>query len=933
MKEYIPVEMRHGSEFFLLDRYVALDLETTGLAPGFDSIIEVGMVRVLEGKIVETFQTLVMPDIKVPPHVKRLTGIEDYMLEGAPGLHQLREQIADFIEGECIIGHNVGFDVGFLESALGRRLHSPSYDTAELARIVMPTSKNYRLSELCRITGIKTEKSHRALEDAMAVMMLLEHLSGILGRLDGHTAMYLEAMLKKAGSPWGGVVVNNRGTAPARVRKMPGRTVDDSQFQAGERAAWGHVPPEEVRRLLSEEGPLPKAIQYYEHRPQQEEMAVEVARAFNDKKILLVEAGTGTGKSLSYLIPSLVWAAGGGPRVVIATGTINLQEQLWFKDIPQLSAGLGLSVRAVLAKGRSNYLCRRRWDRVLSEGLWAGHEARFYARVLVWTGETNRGDKSELNLNQREEEVWLNICADSDICMGGRCRHFPGTCFVAGARREADLSGIIITNHALLFSDIKTGNMVLPHYGPLIIDEAHHLEDAATEHLGRHVSRGDVGQWLSGASKLVAKNWDKVPPSDSDRWMKCLVALKEDTNHLRIYSEQFFVLLRNHFCRSGSIIEGDQQNFRLRDDSGLPRAEFENFIFGVKSVLSGLRKALDLVQSWDGENDSWGERANDFFQSAAKGDQILADLEFIYGCGDDSYVYWVTISGQGDWSSLTLNASPVRVGQMLYDKLFSEREAVVMTSATLTTDGSFDFFAGRVGLDHIYGDKVVKKYIESPFHYEKQSLLCVVSDLPLQGPESGHQYISAISGALEELIAAAGGKALVLFTSHRVLREVYGFLKAGLEDKDIVLLGHNIDGSRTRLVDEFMRTERAVLMGSASFWEGVDIPGEALTCVIIVKLPFPFPSAPVIEARMENLGSLGRSAFYEYYLPLAVIRFKQGFGRLIRTENDRGVVVVLDRRVIEKNYGKQFLSSLPVKSHFRGNIDKVAKKITQWMNL
>lgn len=919
----------------MLERYVALDLETTGLNPGFDSIIEVGMVRVRDGQVVEIFHTFVMPEKKVPLNIKRLTGIEDHMLEGAPRINHIRDQIAGFIEGECVLGHNVGFDVSFLESALGRPVHSPVYDTVELARIVKPSAKSFRLGELCKSSGIKMEKGHRAVEDAMAAMMLFEHLAGLLGRLDGHIILYLEAMLKRAGSPWGGVISGYSAAAPGSVLKAYGREgyFEQQQGRSYESAPWGRVDADEIRRLVSEEGPLPKIMPFYEYRPQQEEMAVEVARSFNDRKFLLVEAGTGTGKSMSYLIPALVWAAGGGPRVVISTGTINLQEQLWYKDIPQLTAGLGLNVRAVLAKGRSNYLCRRRWDSVLSEGLWSEQEARFYARVLVWAGETASGDKAELNLNHREEEIWLSICADSDTCMGSRCRHFPGSCFVARARREAEGSGIIITNHALLFSDIKTGNMVLPQYGPLIIDEAHHLEDAATEQLGRQVSRGDVRRWIGISSRLVSKSWEAVPPSESDRWMKCLVSVREDINHLRTVSDDFFVLLKHHFCRGGAINEGESQNFRFRDDPGLPWAEFQNLIFGIKSVLTGLRKALDLVQVWEMENEAWGEKAKDFIQAAARGEQILADLEFIFSCGDDSFVYWVSTFGQGDWFSISLNASPVRIGQILYDKLFSEREAVVMTSATLTTGGSFDFFAERVGLDRIHGEKVIKKNIESPFLYEKQSLLCVVSDLPHQGPEAGRNYSAAISRALEELITAIGGKTLVLFTSHRVLREVYGILKAGLEDKDIVLLGHNIDGNRTRLVDEFMKTEKAVLMGAASFWEGVDIPGETLTCVIIVKLPFPSPSVPVIEARMEDLESLGRSPFYEYYLPLAVIRFKQGFGRLIRTESDRGVVVVLDRRVIEKSYGKQFLKSLPVKGYFRGNLESVRRKIIHWMKV
>jgi len=924
----------------LLDRYVAVDLETTGLNPGLDSIIEVGLVKVSGREIIDTFHTLVMPAVKLPFFVQKLTGIEERMLEGAPWIDSIRGHIAAFIEGENLLGHNAGFDVGFIESALGRPINNPIYDTLELSRIMMPSAKSYRLMQLCKAAGLRTEAIHRAMEDAMAVIKLFEYLSNSVCGLDGHLIVYLESLLKKAGSPWGGLLSGYAGISLGnhflhRVRENYNQD-QSSIYENSE--PWGYVAPEEVRRFTSLDGALSRNLPSYEYRPQQEEMACEVARAFNEKKFLLVEAGTGTGKSISYLLPSLLWVAGGGPRVVISTRTINLQDQLWFKDIPQLMRCLGVNVKTVLAKGRSNYLCRRRWDSALSEGLWSDQEARFYARVLVWVNETKSGDKVELNLNHQEEEAWQNICAESENCMGFRCRHFSGSCFVVRARREAESSGLVITNHALLFSDIKTGNMVLPSYGPLIIDEAHHLEDAATEQLGRQVSRSDIRRWLQSAARIVLKSWEVIPPTDSERWMHSLISLREEINGLRMTSEEFFSLLKSYIYRQVPLNEGEHHTFRIKNDyfcgdtPGLPWGEFENLIYRIKTVISGFRKITVLMQAWELENDSWGDRLKDFLTLTGKGEELLDNLQFVFRCSNDSFVYWISVYGQGDWYSLSMSSSPVRVGELLYDSLFSGKESVIMTSATLTTNGSFDFFAERVGIDRVSVAKVVKKNIESPFLYESQSLLCVVNDLPLQGAGADRLYAKRISSSLEELILAVGGKTLVLFTSHRVLREVYGIVKASMEDKDIAVLGHNMDGNRSRLVEEFMRTERAVLMGSASFWEGIDIPGEALTSVIIVKLPFPSPSSPVIEARVEDLEQNGRSSFYEYYLPLAVIRFKQGFGRLIRSESDRGVVVVLDRRIIEKGYGKQFLNSLPVEGHFRGDTRGVANKIQHWMN-
>lgn len=923
----------------MLNRYVALDLETTGTNPGTDSIIEVGMIKVAEGRVIDTFHTLVRPEVKIPLRIKKMTGIDNQMLAEAPQFHQIRDAVADFIEGEGILGHNVGFDISFLQCSLGRTIHNHAYDTHELARILLPSAKSYRLSDLCASAGIETAVSHRALEDARAAMMLYDHLVKSLYRLDGQLLVYLEWLLKKAGSAWGVAVQGSAGFSPGKAsnwrpgRELPARG-DHGRYESA--GGWGYADPGRVRDIISEGGLLNRTMPFFQYRHQQVEMATEVAWAFNEKKFLLVEAGTGTGKSMAYLIPSILWVAGGGPRVVISTGTINLQDQLWHKDIPRLMKCLGMNIKAVLAKGRSNYICLRRWYAALSEGAAPEREAAFFARVLVWLGETESGDKVELNLNFQEEELWLEICADSEGCLGNKCGYYSGMCFVARAKREAESSGLIITNHALLLSDIRTNNMVLPAYGPLIIDEAHHLEDAATEQLGRQVSWSDIRHWTSTAGKAVARCWELVPQANSNAWMDCLVSLKADLARLRAVTGEFFNIIKSFVCRNVTLYEGEVLNQRIKsdhfcgDDYGPLWAQYRNFTFEMRSVLDGFRRVIDLLQAWAIENDSWGGRLKDIIQLAFSGEELLENIEFNLNCRDESFVYWISVSGQGEWPFVSINSSPVRVGSLLYERLFSEKESVVMTSATLTVNGSFDFFTERTGIDRICGSRVKKKQIESPFLYDRQSLLCLVNDLPHQGFEADRRYIEKVGAALKELVMAAGGKTLALFTSHRVLREVYGHVKESLEENDICVLGHKIDGNRLRLVEEFKKAGRAVLMGAASLWEGIDIPGESLSCVIIVKLPFSSPSAPVLEARMEELEINGRSSFYDYYLPLAIIRFKQGFGRLIRSENDRGVVVVLDRRILEKGYGRHFLGSLPAREHYKGGIRMVKDRIVGW---
>ncbi|MHB8157203.1 MAG: exonuclease domain-containing protein, partial [Desulfocucumaceae bacterium] len=638
-KEYnLVVEDKAGVDL-LLDHYVALDLETTGLNPGRDSIIEVGMVKVRGGLVVESFHSMVRPDKKLPLRIKKLTGIDDGMLEGAPPAHQVKEALWAFLDGENIVGHGIEFDISFIESLLGRKIKNSRYDTLELARIMYPSASSYRLGDLCSAFGHGLA-AHRAMEDARAVVLLCENLTKSLAQLDGQVAASLTLILNRAGSAWGEVISRQPLREQEVLSLYENRYTEKKNYYCEENIDYavrkesngGFIDTGEVKKLLSEDGVLAGQMAFYEWRSGQVEMALEVASAFNEDKFLLVEAGTGTGKSIAYLVPAILWAASGGPRVVISTKTINLQDQLWYKDLPQVTKSLGISIRTALAKGRSNYICLRRWNAALSEGKWSAQEAAFFARVLVWVNKTQNGDKIELNINQHEEEIWLNICADSENCLGSRCRYYSGGCFIVRARREAEASSIIVTNHALLFSDIKTGNMVLPAYGPLIIDEAHHLEDAATDQLGKQVSRSDIRRWLNGSARIVLKCWEIVPPSDQSAWLDGLVAIRETINRLRSVSDEFFAAARNYFIPDKGAGEGDQQSFRIKseyirgDGRGLPWAELSNLVFAVKTLNKGFKKISDLMQVWVVDNESWVEKLKDFMHLASNGAEILDTL-------------------------------------------------------------------------------------------------------------------------------------------------------------------------------------------------------------------------------------------------------------------------------------------------------------------
>ncbi|MDD4239054.1 MAG: helicase C-terminal domain-containing protein [Desulfotomaculaceae bacterium] len=931
-------------------RIVVCDLETTGLDPQVDKIIEVGLVSLEMGEVTEKFHSLVNPGRSLPLKVKRLTGLDDVDLVQAPDIADLLPQILNFIGENPIAGHNVQFDLGFLASARGLPLTNHSYDTLELARLVAPFAASYRLESLCNEFDIDLRASHRALDDALATARLLDLMFTLAGQMELGVLMQVDKLLLEAGSGWYG---SFNDLVKERLRSFPDKKISTQAYWSrgrGEDSKNGATRKEnyagrqketleerDIRSLFGPEGRFAEVLPTYEYRSQQEVMACCAAAALNDERYLLMEAGTGVGKSMAYLVPSVLWSLQNKERVLVATHTINLQEQLWFKDIPVLAEVIGKPFRAALAKGRQNYICLRRWLTSL-ESQHLPEEAAFYARVLVWLTNTKAGDKSELNLIGGEEDIWLGICGEAEGCLGMRCP-YQKDCFVQKARRTAEEADLIITNHSLLFADVRAENRVLPVYGPLIIDEAHHLEESATSHLGMQFSQGMFNRWLGIAGKSLARFAEKAPPSDWTRWSEALKKAQETRVEAAEAMRLFYKLLVESVAVSISSADSEYGRVSLRlpcrdPNYGEVVACGGRCIQVLRRLTDDMQQCVGLMDTWAITEEAWAGFARDLGQIVQSGEIMVDDFEFILGGRDEGFVYWVDMDFSARWGAryCTLMAAPIDVGAMLYERFFKNKSTVIMTSATITVNGSYDHFIERTGLCNIPSENLVTADFDSPFAYEQQALLCINRDLPVQGAVADNVYLESLEHTIYKLVEVTGGRTLVLFTSHRTLREVYRRLKPKLETLDVCLLGHGLDGSRSRLLEEFRKDGRTVLFGAFSFWEGVDVPGEALTCVVIVKLPFMSPSVPVIEARLEDLARRERDGFRLLSVPQAVIRFKQGFGRLIRSCSDRGFVVILDGRVLNKSYGRQFLRSLPVKNHIRGGIDMITKKMSEWIN-
>ena len=918
---------------------VALDLETTGLSPARDVIIEIGAVRFRGEEILGTYETLVNPGREVPEFVRQLTGITQNDVDSAPPLSAVAEDVKAFVGDDPVVGHNVGFDMGFLERA-GLRGGNSSYDTLELASALIPQASDYSLTGLARALGISYGRPHRALEDARLSHKLylellrraaelapgvLAAIGSITGRSDwslrGLLSRLIIATTERQGETSAAAEVGMLGLDMADLKGRLSRPRSVHTRGDVEEVEEGYVVS-----LLEEGGALSKAMEGFEQRPQQVEMAQAVTRALNEGSRLMVEAGTGVGKSLAYLLPAMLFAVRNGQRVVVSTNTINLQEQLVSKDIPAIVEALEgeqgdplSGFRFTHLKGRANYLCYRRWSHMAQSGGLSAEDARMMAKTLVWLQGTATGDRAEMRVPARDMRAWDQISARG----AGDCNVGDGVCFLRTARARADGAHVVVVNHALLLSDLASGGSVIPHYDHLIVDEAHHLEAEASRQFGFQVQNqalddlaAQLGQWMQliraavrGAEasrrsqvEQAASEVEGVAQRVRDSWARLATAVAGFVEHQQEPGTQESQLRVTHSTRkqpgwSELEVEWEGFNETLAEAGRL-----------VDRLLVAL-EPLDtpILQDPKLELETWTERL----------EELKGRVESFVVRPDEEYVYWVSLSGQDGLP--TLNASPLRTGPMLDDLLFSKKRSVVLTSATLSIEGSMDYVKERVGLND--PEELV---LGSPFDYRKAALVLTCDDVPEPG-DGGYQQ--AVQDIIVRVARASKGGVLALFTSHASLRTARQGTKAVLEAEGIPVLAQGVDGSPAQLVEAASESGNAVLLGTSSLWEGVDIPGDPLRVVVLTRLPFNVPTDPVFAARSEDFAD----PFNEYAVPQAVLRFRQGFGRLIRSRNDRGVVIVLDRRVVSRRYGSTFMRSLPECTMKQVTVSGLADEVRQWL--
>ena len=692
-----------------------------------------------------------------------------------------------------------------------------------------------------------------------------------------------------------------------------------------------------IGQLLEPGGEFSRYFSGFEHRPQQVEMLQAVAQAFNRGQHLLVEAGTGTGKSIGYLLPAAFWATQNGRRVVISTNTINLQDQLLHKDIPEIQAILPFEVRATVLKGKRNYVCTRLYQQMRHSGPSDADEMALFARLRLWLPQTKSGDVAEISLRGLGERLaWAKLNAENDACTAERCAQEG--CPLHYARRKAEQAHLLVVNHALLLADVAADNRVLPQYLDLIVDEAHHLESAVTSGLSYRADARFLSSLLEEVTKpraglladLQRRAANELPQEISAVFEERVIQLRQSGVQAAIRLDEFFDTLANFLAEfvSGGQRYSEQVRFleevRAHPDYDQVLMAWENLEHHLRVLGEGVNKlAGGVADAADGYDLEDAEDLRLALLSLARSlEEARGNLDALVADPNEEMIYWAEVYRD----RLSLHLAPLHVGPLVEAHIFETKETVILTSATLQTasasaDGSssFDYLRQRLHAQHV--DELA---VGSPFDYAASTLIYLARDIPEPNQPGYQRYVEE---AIIEVGRTLQGRTMALFTSYSQLEETAKAIREPLRRAGVTVLAQGDSASRQQLLAQFRQeSSHAVLLGTRSFWEGVDVPGPALQAVIIVKFPFDVPSDPIFAARSETFDY----PFYEYSVPEAVLRFRQGFGRLIRRRDDEGVVVVLDKRMLTRRYGRAFQQALPECTVIRQPVGRLGELVERW---
>ena len=928
----------------MYDSVVAIAIETTGPDAYVDEIIDVAAAACTGGEIVARFSEQIRPRATLSPGVIKLTGLTPKSLKNARTADRVLADFLDFLadENALCICHDAARVRTFLRRATKDRFDAALLDTLDLARICLPMLAAHNLDALREHLGLDASGERRPAADCDTTIRLFERL--LDGALDLPLPLLTEIrrlLGRRRSDPLRDFI---RGVEEqVKKRKLPASAMNLDNLFVAERPprsrrnlpgpqTYKPLDVDAVAGMFGPDGPFAESIGAYEHREGQVSMARGVAEALNGSQHLLAEAGTGIGKSLAYLVPAALWATTNNTPVVVSTNTKNLQSQLFEKDLPLIRDVLDVPFKAALIKGRRNYLCVRKLLYLLRHAdleLDRKERARM-AGVLAWAACTQSGDVSECVVLQQPgcAELGAKVTSAVEECPGYNCG-FRERCFLYRVRRRSLAADVIVANHSVVFAEMDplVVSPVLPPYVHLVFDEAHNIESAATSYFTTEISQWRVQYalgrlWRAGrratGTGLVPSIFMQIGSrkftGQADVQELALKQCEQIIDAVRrvdpLVGPFFDALVR--FLDNG----GGKDCKRVYHDRK-PGFLWEPITAAKEALVAGLanvmRPAEALSETLQLTTPDQLPDQVDFVHQLGAAVEWLKDLvhetEFVLAAEGENYVFWVDRApprrgGARAW------AAPVSVGHILLDQVYNRKASVIFTSATLSVCGSTGFLKKRLGVDLIDGERLLEMDAGTPFDYPNQCMVMVPTFLPEPGDRSG-DYAAELGVLLAEIFRRTRGRAMALFTSYDMLRRTTGVLEEEMLGDGTQILAQGISGSRENITDVFKRDVRSVLMGTHSFWEGVDLVGETLSCLVVARLPFAVFTDPVVQARCEQIEADGGDSFLGYSVPSAVIRFRQGFGRLIRHRTDRGIVIVTDRRVVARRYGEWFRNSLP----------------------
>tara|TARA_Y100000817_G_scaffold69643_1_gene53034 strand:- start:3513 stop:6257 length:2745 start_codon:yes stop_codon:yes gene_type:complete len=905
--------------------FVSIDLETTGFDHQMDKIIEVGAVKFKNNKVLEKLSILVNPKQIISDEISELTGINQIELDSAKEWAEVKDEVVNFIGNYPIIGHNVNFENNFLRENDVKI--TDSYDTLSLARILLPNLPEYNLSGISKHLKFNHENPHRALSDSLVTMDLFNILINTLFNLEKNTIEILYHLSKKNKSSIFKLIQEE--IDPKTISNFsksfsidPYSKKIDKNFQLEQLENYlpeNYSLQDEINKIYDNSEELKNIFPKYEYREEQKVMSDVVSKSIIEDEEIIIEAGTGVGKSFAYLLPSLISIVKSNKKIVISTNTIPLQEQILNKDLETVKLILSnfgyetKNIKSFSLKGRSNYICIHKIFSVVENSELTNKEIEFLCKMFVWFQYTNLGEKNEINISTME-----NLFDQYSHKEFSSCVKSEKNCYFKAARKKANFSNFLVVNHSLLFSDLATDNSIIPKHDVLILDESHHIDDIATKNLSFDFSRYSLDFTLRRfLGKLgILKKMESI--NNNEIIGKKIEILDNEIFDLQQINNNLFDELSNELI---NIYEKDKIFRELRITKNL----LDNvLIFNLNNSLIAINHVINqvlddlatIVDNTKLKNSFDKNIINEISEclislsNTAKYIKLLIDL-------DNNFVFWFDKSYEDKFS---ISGAPLDVSEFIYAGLFSDKKSIILTGATLNNNDNYQSFKKKLG-----HPSIPSITINSTYEYSENSLLVLAGDFP-DRRNNYNNFVDELSELVIKKSIDLSSPMLVLCTNYELMKHVRQKIRKYLNDKNIRLLVQKFDGSAKKIIDLLNDDIPTVAIGNYTFWEGVDLQNKSFETIIMTALPFPVFTNPLHQSRSESYDN----SFLEYHLPLATTKFRQGFGRLIRSKTDTGVFIVIDHRIVTKKYGRNFIESLPNPKLKITSYKNINHSISEW---